>query len=671
MTTDPTIIPIIIPGAVPVVAHESGAGPTVREATPGRRAGDPRSSSRTTSQAGHLLPRTLDDVTARASPFRGRRERRGRRARRAPSWRRSAPASPRCGRSSSREDARGPAAGARHCRRAAPPRARRPVSRRCARSRTTRASSCGSGFSIVPHMWVPEKIAADCWSCPLFRKCGQYAVVDARLGRPITPVARAGAPVVTGRPMPAGVTIEPVEGGVTAPAGFRAAGVACGIKKAGALDLALVVVGRDRPAAPRRLHDQPGAGGARCSCRASTSRTSGGVARAVVVNSGCANACTGADGLAGRAEMPRTRRARRRVRGRAGAGRLDRRHRRAAGPRQGARGRRSTPRRRSSRDAPRRRRAGHHDDRPVPEGGGRVASRPPAGTFRVGGMAKGSGMIEPIMATMLGFVTTDAAVAARRCCSGRSREAVDDTFNAITVDGECSTNDSRVPAGQRRERRRDRRGGATRRSSPALRAVCRDARARRSSAAARARPSWSPSRVDRRASSDADARARRAGDRELAAREDRHPRRRPELGPARGRGGPRGRGVRSRARRRPSRPRRALRGRRPFDERAPEAAAYLQGPISRSTSTSAPAAPHSRHRVDVRPERGVRGDQRGVSDVVRSKKPEGPTDDRQKHRSGVELSAEGRLLLTTGFWLLASCFWLLLLASVSRYLRFP
>ncbi len=33
------------------------------------------------------------------------------------------------------------------------------------------------GFSIVPHTWVPEKIARDCYSCPLFRNCGQYAVV--------------------------------------------------------------------------------------------------------------------------------------------------------------------------------------------------------------------------------------------------------------------------------------------------------------------------------------------------------------------------------------------------------------------------------------------------------------------------------------------------------------
>ena len=64
------------------------------------------------------------------------------------------------------------------------------------------------------------------------------------------------------------------------------------------------------------------------------------------------------------------------------------------------------------------------------------------GSFTVGGTAKGSGMIEPNMATMLGFLTTDAqcqpGVAAIARCANPAR----DTFNAITVDGECSTNDS-------------------------------------------------------------------------------------------------------------------------------------------------------------------------------------------------------------------------------------
>lgn len=33
------------------------------------------------------------------------------------------------------------------------------------------------GFSIVPHVWLPEKIATDCHACPLFRRCGQYAML--------------------------------------------------------------------------------------------------------------------------------------------------------------------------------------------------------------------------------------------------------------------------------------------------------------------------------------------------------------------------------------------------------------------------------------------------------------------------------------------------------------
>ena len=58
----------------------------------------------------------------------------------------------------------------------------------------------------------------------------------------------------------------------------------------------------------------------------------------------------------------------------------------------------------------------------------------------IGGMAKGSGMIEPMMATMLAFLTTDAEVP-QPLLDRALRDAVHDTFNAITVDGECSTND--------------------------------------------------------------------------------------------------------------------------------------------------------------------------------------------------------------------------------------
>jgi glutamate N-acetyltransferase/amino-acid N-acetyltransferase len=63
------------------------------------------------------------------------------------------------------------------------------------------------------------------------------------------------------------------------------------------------------------------------------------------------------------------------------------------------------------------------------------------GTVRIGGIAKGAGMIHPNMATLLAFITTDAAVDPadlRRIVS----HAADTTFNAISVDGDTSTNDT-------------------------------------------------------------------------------------------------------------------------------------------------------------------------------------------------------------------------------------
>ncbi|MCL1851659.1 MAG: bifunctional glutamate N-acetyltransferase/amino-acid acetyltransferase ArgJ [Peptococcaceae bacterium] len=62
------------------------------------------------------------------------------------------------------------------------------------------------------------------------------------------------------------------------------------------------------------------------------------------------------------------------------------------------------------------------------------------GTVRLGIMAKGSGMIHPQMGTMLAFVTTDACVEAGRL-QDLLREAVDESFNMITIDGDTSTND--------------------------------------------------------------------------------------------------------------------------------------------------------------------------------------------------------------------------------------
>jgi glutamate N-acetyltransferase/amino-acid N-acetyltransferase len=63
------------------------------------------------------------------------------------------------------------------------------------------------------------------------------------------------------------------------------------------------------------------------------------------------------------------------------------------------------------------------------------------GGFTVGGMAKGAGMIHPYLATMLAVVTTDYPLAADEV-HGFLKRAVNQSFNRISVDGECSTNDA-------------------------------------------------------------------------------------------------------------------------------------------------------------------------------------------------------------------------------------
>jgi len=62
------------------------------------------------------------------------------------------------------------------------------------------------------------------------------------------------------------------------------------------------------------------------------------------------------------------------------------------------------------------------------------------GEVRIGGACKGSGMIHPNMATMLGFVTTDLALPVE--FQGEFRAWVNESFNAISVDGDMSTNDT-------------------------------------------------------------------------------------------------------------------------------------------------------------------------------------------------------------------------------------
>lgn len=231
-------------------------------------------------------------------------------------------------------------------------------------------------------------------------------------------------------------TIEVITGGVTAPSGFRAAGVSAGIKASQKPDLALIV--SDTPATAAAVFTVSLAPAAPVLVSRQHLEATGGIARAVIVNSGCANACTGSDGLQVARDM-----AAETARlvgcpveqvlvastGVIGVGLPIEKIRSglpaavsALGANQGAAAALAIM-----------------TTDPFPK---EAAATVDIGgrTVTIGGMAKGSGMIEPMMATMLAFVTTDADVP-RPLLQNALKEAVDDTFNAITVDGECSTND--------------------------------------------------------------------------------------------------------------------------------------------------------------------------------------------------------------------------------------
>jgi glutamate N-acetyltransferase/amino-acid N-acetyltransferase len=227
-----------------------------------------------------------------------------------------------------------------------------------------------------------------------------------------------------------------VPGGVTAPRGFRAAGLHCGIKASGKPDLALLAC--DGPAAAAGVFTLNLAQAAPVLVSKAHLAASGGTARAVVTNSGCANACTGPQGLDDAREMAALTAAAlgctpaevlvastgvigvnlKMAAVRGGIAKAVMALDAAGGP--------------AAADA-------IMTTDPFPKSAA-VEVDTPHGTFRVGGMAKGSGMIEPRMATMLGYLTTDAAVSAERL----RRVLIEScryTFNAITVDGEPSTND--------------------------------------------------------------------------------------------------------------------------------------------------------------------------------------------------------------------------------------
>lgn len=227
-----------------------------------------------------------------------------------------------------------------------------------------------------------------------------------------------------------------INGSIASPLGFQAQGVACGIKKNGGRDLALVV--SDVPAVCAAVFTRNLVKGH--SLLRSMDHVSGGLARAVIVNSGNANACVGPQGdLDAMAMAMETAR--------------------LIGCPTGQILLNSTgviglplPMDRllkgietAVRTLERSDTAGHAAEEAimttdtVPKEVSVVFQRD-GRDVTVSGMAKGSGMIHPDMATMIGLITTDCAVDVR-ILHETLFEAVSTTFNRVSVDGDTSVCD--------------------------------------------------------------------------------------------------------------------------------------------------------------------------------------------------------------------------------------
>ncbi|MFM7322788.1 MAG: bifunctional ornithine acetyltransferase/N-acetylglutamate synthase, partial [Armatimonadota bacterium] len=232
------------------------------------------------------------------------------------------------------------------------------------------------------------------------------------------------------------MSLRIIEGGICAPRGFVASGVAAGVKKSGDRDIALLAcMGGDASAA--------GVGTTNRVCAPSVVRNrevlarTGGRIRAVVVNAGCANVATGPQGVADNERMAAI--AEDLLGGTvltASTGvigvhlPMDRLV-EGIGAAHGALAD-STSAASSAATAIMTTDLVSKETAREFECAGR--------TVRIGGMAKGSGMIAPNMATMLAFLTTDLAVEPA-VLDTALRAAVDRSFNALTVDGDTSTSD--------------------------------------------------------------------------------------------------------------------------------------------------------------------------------------------------------------------------------------
>ena len=232
---------------------------------------------------------------------------------------------------------------------------------------------------------------------------------------------------------------EIVEGNLATPRGFRAAAVAAGIKKvAGALDVALIVSDAPETAAAGVFTTNLAAAAPVLRSRQNL-RTTQGHARAVIVNAGNANACTGRAGLRTAQE---TIRAVAQLLGLApkqvlvastGVIGVPLKHELILNQLPNLKGKLSIE------DASAVAQAIMTTDTFAKCCVLRTefAGKP----VHLAGVAKGAGMIQPRMATMLSFLTTDAEVAPA-LLQKMLRAAADASFNCVTVDGDTSTNDT-------------------------------------------------------------------------------------------------------------------------------------------------------------------------------------------------------------------------------------
>jgi glutamate N-acetyltransferase/amino-acid N-acetyltransferase len=224
-------------------------------------------------------------------------------------------------------------------------------------------------------------------------------------------------------------------GGVTSSQGFLATGIACGIKAKREKDLALLVSTVPAQVAATFTTNQVKAAPVKVSIK----HARNGSVRAVIVNSGNANACTGVQGLQDAIEMTEITAAEIGCKASevlvCSTGRIGR----QLPMDKIRRGIRKASKRLMAQEGAEAARAIMTSDTIKKEYA--IRMKIDGCKVTIGGMAKGAGMIHPKMATMLCVVTTDAKIgkAALRSCV---YEAVEQSFNCILIDGDTSTNDT-------------------------------------------------------------------------------------------------------------------------------------------------------------------------------------------------------------------------------------